>query len=70
MKDTDLALLAVKVACVIVREPHYRQLAHRLARAALARDRGELLYNLRIAANARVLPEALARATCRAARAA
>ena len=68
MTDTDLALLAVKVACAIVRDPQFAQLARRLARAALARDRGEMLYGLRIAANAGVVPARLAKIISRAAR--
>ena len=59
MSDDELALVAVKVACVLVRVPAFDHLAHRLARAAIARDRGEILYGLRIAANARVGPRAL-----------
>ena len=68
MTDTDLAMVAVKVACAIVRDRQFTQLARRLARAALARDRGEMLYGLRIAANAGVLPAGLAKVISRAVR--
>ncbi len=52
MTLTDLAM---KIACTI--RPPYRHVAHRIARAVLARDARETLYWLRLARGVAAAPE-------------
>ena len=55
----ELACLAVKIACALPRERAFRHLGRRLALCALAGDRRETLYWLRIAKLARAAPAPL-----------